>query len=417
MSKKFIIEGGNRLFGELKVQGSKNSSLPILAATLLTDEECVIHNCPNISDVKAALEILKTLGCNTEYKDGTVKVKVVNDDMTCIPEYLMKTMRSSVMFLGSLLAKRRSAEICRPGGCRLGERPIDIHLNALTKLGVSVKEYKNCILCSVGSIAERDITLLYPSVGATENIMLACAGSGVKIRIYNPAREPEIVELQNFLNLMGAKISGASSDVIVIEATKGLHGCEYTLMSDRIVASTYACMTAACGGDVVLKDADSNRIKPIIEALRTIGCIVTERENEIEIISDGKNYGLDNIKALPYPSFPTDVQPILAATLCSAKGESKIIDAVFENRFSYSQELKKMGAVLKRINQTLLISGVPSLKGAEVYAKDLRGGAALVCAGLGASGITEVKNIEYIDRGYEKLEDALTLLGAKITRN
>lgn len=413
---ELIINGGNRLCGEVKIQGSKNASLPILAATLLTDERCVIHNCPNISDTKTAFEILNDLGADVISLRDYVIVrakKLCNDK---IPQDLMGRMRSSVMFLGAILARCGTAVICNPGGCNLGERPIDIHLRSLRRLGVRVCETNGCIFCSLGEKTAGEVTLLYPSVGATENIMLLCAGLDTSVRINNAAREPEIVDLQNFLNLMGADIRGAGTETITIYPSQGLHGCEYRVMPDRIVAATYACATAACGGEVSLVGAESAHMRIVNAALCAAGCEIKNNGSGILVCADSRPKAIEMIKTLPYPGFPTDVQPLLGAVLMTADGDSELCEAIFKKRFEYYSQLELMGADAEIKGNTLVIHGRERLFGTEVSAADLRGGAALIIAALAASGTTVVNNVHYIDRGYESIERDLKLIGADIMR-
>lgn len=413
---ELIINGGNRLCGEVKIQGSKNASLPILAATLLTDERCVIHNCPNISDTNTAFEILNDLGADVISLRDYVIVrakKLCNDK---IPQDLMGRMRSSVMFLGAILARCGTAVICNPGGCNLGERPIDIHLRSLRRLGVRVCETNGCIFCSLGEKTAGEVTLLYPSVGATENIMLLCAGLDTSVRINNAAREPEIVDLQNFLNLMGADIRGAGTETITIYPSQGLHGCEYRVMPDRIVAATYACATAACGGEVSLVGAESGHMRIVNAALCAAGCEIKNNGSGILVCADSRPKAIEMIKTLPYPGFPTDVQPLLGAVLMTADGDSELCEAIFKKRFEYYSQLELMGADAEIKGNTLVIHGRERLFGTEVSAADLRGGAALIIAALAASGTTVVNNVHYIDRGYESIERDLKLIGADIMR-
>lgn len=413
---ELIINGGNRLCGEVKIQGSKNASLPILAATLLTDERCVIHNCPNISDTKTAFEILNDLGADVISLRDYVIVrakKLCNDK---IPQDLMGRMRSSVMFLGAILARCGTAVICNPGGCNLGERPIDIHLRSLRRLGVRVCETNGCIFCSLGEKTAGEVTLLYPSVGATENIMLLCAGLDTSVRINNAAREPEIIDLQNFLNLMGADIRGAGTETITIYPSQGLHGCEYRVMPDRIVAATYACATAACGGEVSLVGAESGHMRIVNAALCAAGCEIKNNGSGILVCADSRPKAIEMIKTLPYPGFPTDVQPLLGAVLMTADGDSELCEAIFKKRFEYYSQLELMGADAEIKGNTLVIHGRERLFGTEVSAADLRGGAALIIAALAASGTTVVNNVHYIDRGYESIERDLKLIGADIMR-
>ena len=413
---KFEINGGEHLCGEIRIQGSKNSVLPILAATLLTDKECVIHNCPDISDVASALEILDGLGCRTQYSKGTAIICAADADDCKIPNVLMKKMRSSVMFLGPMLARKKEAIICRPGGCRLGERPIDIHIDAFRRLGAEIREDGEFISCRIDKVLSNDITLLYPSVGATENIMLLCAAGNAEVKIINSAREPEIVDLQNFLNKMGADIRGAGTDTIRICPGGKLCGCEYRVMPDRIVAATYGCAVAMCGGNVFLKEAEAEHLRVFVAVLRKLGCDVTTCDDGMRVSAHKKILCIPSLKTLPYPGFPTDVQPILTSVLTVANGCSKINETIFDSRFGFTDELMKMGADIKKDECSVLIKGVNNLHGAEVAAADLRGGAALVSAALAAKGKTIVKGVEYLDRGYENIETVLSGVGADMRR-
>ncbi len=412
--KELVINGTDRLCGRVKIQGSKNAALPILAATLLTEEECVIHNCPDITDVRAALEILRGLGAAAALEGNTAVVCAKGASGAVIPKELMEKMRSSVMFLGAILSRQGEALICLPGGCDLGERPIDLHIKSLKKLGVEVTEANGCISCKLQHIRPCRINLLYPSVGATENIMLMCASCGREVCVSGAAREPEIVDLQNFLNLMGADIRGAGTDEIRILGRDSLHGCEYTVMPDRIVAATYAC-AAACGGDICLSGAEEEHIKTVLAALAETGCEISVHD-EIRIKSNGVLRPIEMIKTLPYPGFPTDVQPMLCSALCTADGVSRLWETVFENRFGYATELVKMGADVTIDGCCARISGVNRLHGALVSAHDLRGGAALAVAALTAEGTTVIDGTKYIDRGYESIERDLKSIGADITR-
>lgn len=423
---ELTVNGGSPLKGEVYIQGSKNAALPIMAATLLTQNECVIHNCPIISDTKAAAEILSFLGADVEFEKNTVIIRAVNIGSNRIPEELMLKMRSSVMFLGALLARCKRAVICSPGGCKLGERPIDIHLNALKLLGVEICRKGSCIYCNAedidyGSGLTRRIDLLYPSVGATENIMLFAVGAGLSVRIYNAAREPEITALQSFLNQMGADVRGGGCDVITVRPVNNLHGCEHTVIPDRIVALTYACGVAACGGTIRLINTEPKHMELPVAALRYMGCNVKAFENDnglccMEVSRGDRCKGTSTLKTLPYPGFPTDVQPMFTAALSTARGKSEICEAIFKNRFGYVKQLLRMGADIRTEGSCIKIFGKDRLKGASVAAEDLRGGAALVIAAAAAEGKSQISGLEYIDRGYESIERDLTALGADIKR-
>lgn len=411
---KLLIHGGRALLGEVKVQGCKNSVLPILAATLLCDKECIIHNCPDISDTDSAFEILKELGGNVRRENSTVYVKTQNIACGNIPRDLMQKMRSSVMFLGAVLARCGYARISKPGGCRLGERPIDIHLCSLKDLGAEILEENDEIYCRLNSVKSRNITLLYPSVGATENIILMCALSKAEVVIYNPAREPEIVDLQNFLNLMGADIKGAGTDVIRICGRDKLSGCEYTIMPDRIAAATYCFGAAACGGKVCLKNTEMAHMRTTLGALEATGVEIKAFDNEIILKANNRLKAIDMVKTLPYPGFATDVQPMMAAALTTADGTSGITETIFENRYMYVPYLKNMGADIDIRENSITIKGVKNLHGEKVSASDLRSGAALVIAGAKAEGETEIFGYEYIKRGYQDIALDFKSMGADI---
>lgn len=413
---KLVINGGRRLCGEIPVQGSKNAALPILAAALLTDEECIIHNCPDITDVAAAFEILRQLGAETEFEDCTARVCSRNICSDKIPKSLMEKMRSSVMFLGAILARCGTAAIYSPGGCNLGDRPIDIHLRSLKELGVRIVRSGDGIVCCADEPVSGDVTMLYPSVGATENIMLLGAGRGGGVRIYNAAREPEIVDLQNFLNRMGADIRGAGTELIRINPSGNMHGCEYTIMPDRIAAATYACGAAICGGRVRLRGAEAEHMRLMLAALKAAGCDILKEEGAVTVAMEGRPRAIEMIKTLPYPGFPTDMQPLLGAVLTVADGDSEIRETIFSRRFGYAGGLAALGADVRADGCSLKIRGRDTLTGADVTAPDLRGGAALVTGGLAAHGITRIDGVFHIDRGYERIEENFAALGADIMR-
>lgn len=411
--EKIYISGGKPLRGQLKVQGSKNAVLPILAATLLTDGTCIIKNCPDLTDVRAAFEILKSLGCEVSYNDGTAIINTGLASETKISDELMRTMRSSVMFLGALLGRHRRACINYPGGCALGARPIDIHLDNMKRLGVKLREDSGCISCRLDRFIPQKITLMFPSVGATENLMLLCAVSRGETILLNVAREPEIVDLQNFLNCMGADIKGAGTDVIRINGVKKLSGCTYTVIPDRIVAATFACGTVACGGEMVLEKTEPGHLQIFLSVLRDIGAKVEESENRLYISMEKRPKAVPSIKTLPYPGFPTDIQPILMAALLKADGTSVFSETIFENRFKHVGEFLRMGADIQVEGMNAIIRG-RNIHGAKVQAADLRGGAALVIAGLSTEGETLISNIDYIKRGYEDISKSFRSLGGDI---
>ena len=411
--KSYIIEGGRKLEGECTVSGSKNASLPIIAACILNKGVSKLYNVPNIKDTQKMLEILQKLGCKVRVNSGKIVIDSKNMKKCEIPENLMRQMRSSVIIAGALISRFGKAVFSYPGGCDIGARPIDLHLKAFEKLGVSIKEESGFINCKNESINPCEIQLDFPSVGATENIILATVLAEGKTIIKNAAMEPEIVDLQNFLNRMGAKIKGAGTNVIEIIGVQKLKDVSYKVMPDRIEAGTLLCMCAATGGNLLLKKANSEHLTPVLHKLKDAGCKIEVKGTSILLNSPKKLKAVD-IKTMPYPGFPTDMQAIFSAMLCLAKGTSVVTENIFENRFKYMAELKRMGAKITIEGRTAVIKGGRKLNSAIVKASDLRGGAALVLAGLTAKKITKVENIDYILRGYENLDKKLQDLGAKI---
>ena len=409
----YIIEGRNRLEGEVKISGSKNASLPILAASILNGGITKLYNVPNIHDVQKMIEILELLGCKIKKKENKIIIDSSNIKKHEIPEHLMREMRSSVVLAGSLLGKHKTATFSYPGGCDIGARPIDLHLKAFEKLGININENYGKIECKCDKIVGAKIDLDFPSVGATENtILAACLGDGVTT-ISNAAREPEIIDLQNFLNKMGAKIKGAGTNIIEITGVKKLKDVDYNIMSDRIEAGTFLVAGAVTGGNIVINNILPNFIEPIIHKLEEANCKIEIEKKSIKLQAPKRLKAVD-IKTMPYPGFPTDMQSVFATGMITAKGTSVIVENIFENRYKYAQELIRMGAKITVEGRTAIIKGTKKLQGAKVRATDLRGGAAMVIAGLVANGITEVEQIHYILRGYEKFEQKLSKLGAKI---
>ncbi|EIW00879.1 UDP-N-acetylglucosamine 1-carboxyvinyltransferase [Thermoanaerobacter thermohydrosulfuricus] len=413
---KFKINGGNRLYGELKVNGAKNSVLPILAASILNEGISVIHDCPKLKDVYSMIEILEHLGCKITFKGRDIIVDARDVKDSEIPDSLMRTMRSSIFLMGALISRNKKALMSFPGGCDIGHRPIDLHLKGLRRLGVKIEESYGYIKCEGGKIRGNEIHLDLPSVGATENIMLAAVkAEGITI-IRNAAKEPEIEDLQNFLNSMGAKISGAGTNTIIIEGVKRLHDAEYTIIPDRIVAGTYLCAAAMTRGELTVVNALKEHLEPLLSKLRETGCEIHAGNDYIKIIGDKRPKAVDMIVTLPYPGFPTDLQPQMVSVLSVADGTSIVTETIFDNRFKYTEELIRMGADIKVDGRVAVIRGVEKLMGAKVVARDLRGGAALIIAGLGAEGATIVEEAEHIDRGYESIEKALKSVGGDIVR-
>ncbi len=413
--EKIKITGGNRLLGEIDVQGAKNSVLPILAATLLCADECVIHNCPDLSDVKTAIKILRNLGCSCEKTGKTLVVDSRNVDNCEIPDELMREMRSSVVFLGAIIARCGKARISSPGGCELGPRPIDLHLSSLSKMGIKISEEYGTLLCECcPEIVGTTINLCFPSVGATENIILAAAtAKGITI-INNAAKEPEISDLADFLNSAGARIYGAGSDTVVIHGVYKLHSTEHTIIPDRIVAATYMAAAVMTGGEVRLNNVMPSNMVSIFWAFNECGCQIEPSGKSILIKSNGRLKRIPTVRSLVYPGFPTDAGPILISMLSIAKGTSVFVENIFENRYKYIDELKRFGAKIKCEGKVAIIEGVEKLYSAKVCCTDLRGGAALALSGLAAEGETILSEIGHIERGYDDIVGVLGRIGAQI---
>lgn len=409
----YIIEGGHKLEGTVKISGSKNSALPIIAATILNAGKTTLYNVPNIQDTQMMYKILETLGAKIEKKNGKIKIDTSKIEKFEIPPELMHKMRSSVILAGALIGRYQKATFSYPGGCDIGSRPIDLHLKSFEKLGIQVNQNHGNIECNAEKIKGEKIDLDFPSVGATENAILASVLAEGTTIITNAAREPEIIDLQNFLNKMGAKIVGAGTDEIQIEGVKKLKDISYNIMPDRIETGSFLCFAAATKGNIILENVNATYITPIISKLEEAECKIETSKNKITIIAPKKLKAID-IKTMPYPGFPTDMQSVFASMLTIAKGTSIIVENIFENRYKYTQELNKMGAKITVEGKSAIIRGTRKLYGADVKATDLRGGAALVLAGLIAKGKTQVEDIEYILRGYEKLDYKLQNLGANI---
>ena len=409
----YIIEGGHKLEGTVKISGSKNAALPILAATVLNVGKTTLYNVPNIQDTQMMFKILETLGGKVEKKNNKIIIDTSKINKFEIPEELMHKMRSSVILAGALLGRYKKAIFSYPGGCDIGSRPIDLHLRSFEKLGINVvKNYGN-IICDAEKIKGEKIDLDFPREGATENAILASVLAEGTTTITNAAREPEIIDLQNFLNKMGAKIIGAGTNEIRITGVKKLKDISYNIMPDRIETGTFLCLAVATKGNLILENTNAEHITPVITKLQEAECKIEIEKNKIKINSNKKIKALD-IKTMPYPGFPTDMQSVFSAMLTTAKGTSIIVENIFENRFKYTQELNKMGAKITVEGKSAIIRGVRKLYGANVKATDLRGGAALVLAGLSAKGVTKVDDIEYILRGYENFDKKLRKINADI---
>ena len=413
---KYIIDGGEKLYGKIRAHSAKNTVLPLLAASVLTDEPVVLRRVPPIVDVENMLRILTEVGCVIKRQKDTAVIDSSNAVSHEIPARLTKELRSSVFMLGSVLTRFHRAKISYPGGCDIGLRPIDLHLAGLKRLGVSIVEKEGYIHCETDGLKGAEVLLDFPSVGATENIMLAAIkAEGITV-IRNAAKEPEIVDLQRFLNAMGAKVRGAGGGTIVIEGVNRLRGVDYTPIGDRIEAGTYMIAAASCGGELEIEGVSAENIAALLHKLRENGCKIYTKNDKIILRSDGRLKSVDLVETMPFPGFPTDMQAQYAALCCTAKGSTLLVENLFETRYRYAAELKRMGADITVRDRAALIRGVEKLHGASVTAGDLRGGAALVLAALKAEGQSSVLNLSHIDRGYADFEGKLRGLGAKIKR-
>lgn len=410
------IRGGTPLEGELAVHGAKNSVLPILAACLLARGPVTLYNCPKLTDVTAALGILRRLGCRVKQEGHTIVVDPAGASGCSISEEQMRSMRSSIIFLGPLLARMGEAHLTYPGGCELGPRPIDLHLSAIRALGCEVSEDQG-IHCQ-GRPLGGEVQLALPSVGATENAMLCAVGASGSTTIANAAREPEINDLQSFLNLLGARVQGAGSSTITVEGSRGLHGGEYTVMGDRIVAATLLSAGASAGGRVRLSRVDWRHLATVLSVFHQAGCRVESRLEYVELIRERNTplKGVPTIRTAPYPGFPTDAQAPVMAALAVSQGCTLFVETMFDSRYRHVSELIRMGADITTEGRVALVRGVERLHGAKVEASDLRGGGALAAAALGAEGTTVLSGLSHIDRGYEELEEMLKRLGADVER-
>lgn len=397
------------------MSGSKNASLPILAGSILSGKTTKLYNVPNIEDVKTTLKILENLGCKVKKDKNKIIINSENLNKNTIPDDLMRKLRSSVIISGAILGRCKEVAFSYPGGCEIGSRPIDLHLNSFKKLGIKIEENSGNIYCKCDKIKDVQIHLDFPSVGATENIILASVLGNHEITINNSAMEPEIIDLANFLNRAGAKIYGAGTNTIKIKGVEKLKEVSYKIMPDRIEAGTFLVAGAITGGSVKINKVIPDHIAPVIAKLRECGCEIITDKNSI-YLSAGKRLKAIDIKTTPYPGFPTDLQPIVSTLLTVCKGTSIITENIFENRYKFIQEIKRMGAKATIEGKTLIIKGVRKLHPAELESTDLRGGASLVLAGLSAKGKTKVKKLEYLLRGYEDFDKKLMLLGADIIR-
>lgn len=412
----FVVEGGTPLRGEIRVDGAKNATLPILAAAVLTEETVRLHDVPEITDVKHMADILTMLGCQVTRKNGDMTVTCADLHTWEMPDQLSKQIRSSIFLLGPILARFHKATVTFPGGCEIGLRPIDLHLSGLRCLGVKIEEEGGLIHCDGSSMHAGEVHFDYPSVGATENVMMAAVLVPGITTIHNPAREPEIVDLQNFINAMGGCVRGAGGHAIEIEGVRRLHGTEWTPMPDRIVAGTLLAAAAVTGGEITLTNAPESDMVAVTAKLREMGCRIAEAPGRIALSAPQRLTAFGQLQTQPHPGFPTDMQVQMLALLAVSEGTGVITENVFENRFTHAGDLNRMGAHILCTGRTAVVRGVRELYGARVTARDLRGGAALVLAGLKAHGETHVEHAELIDRGYDHLERQLTELGANIRR-
>ncbi len=408
------IRGGNPLHGSVQIHGAKNSVLPILAATVAVGAPCTIANCPDISDVDTAIAILKALGCRVTVSHGEITVDASQASGVCVAPELMRRMRSSVLFLGALLARHGVCTLAVPGGCVLGERPIDLHLMAMKQLGAQVEERGQTIVCRADQLHGGTIYLRTPSVGATENILLAAMGTTEPVVVYNAAREPEIVDLSRFLRSAGAQIEGAGTQRISIRGGQ-LHSCCHSVIPDRIEAATYLAAVACAGGSLCLMRCNPDDLQPVLDFYRDAGCDLQVQEDTISMTARPLN-AVSPVKTAPYPGFPTDVQALAMASMATAKGICVFMETVFSDRYRHVPALCQMGADIQVGKRVAVVRGVERLTGAHVRATDLRGGAAMVAAALGAQGVSEIENLEHIARGYENLIGNLASLGAQIQK-
>ena len=410
-----MIGGGRPLHGRIAVQCAKNSVLPVLAAALLAGDACRIAECPRLSDVETAAEILRHLGCTAQWDGNDLLVDTTHISRCDIPEELMRKMRSSVIFLGAILSRCGQAELSYPGGCELGPRPIDLHLTALRTLGAEINEIGGSLLCRANRLRGADIVLTLPSVGATENAILAACGAEGTTVIANAAREPEIADLQDFLQKLGVEIHGAGTSAITVQGKGTLHGCTHRCIGDRIAASTYLCAAAAAGGQVTLSGINYRHLATVTTALHQAGCRLQCDDDTITLESSGRLRSIAPVRTSPYPGFPTDAQPLLMAALLRSEGATMFVENMFESRYRHVPELLRMGAEIRLEGRVAVVCGVTDLHGAAVRSADLRGGAALVIAGLQAQGVTQIHNIHHIQRGYQDIAGDLAALGAEVS--
>ncbi len=411
--EKFVINGGAKLSGSLRVESAKNAVLPMLAGAILTDEKVIIKNCPKIEDVLTMIKILARLGVKTQFLGEDLMVDSSNINGYEIPDELGKELRSSVFMMGALISRFKKAKVSYPGGCKIGARPINLHLDGLKQMGVNFIENEEYIECFASDLKGCKIKLSYPSVGATENLMLSAVLAQGKTELHGVAKEPEIVDLMQFLNKMGAKVYGAGTSTILIEGVKKLHAVEYKPIADRIEAGTYLLSAVITGGEIEVNGCDAKNIYPLIHKLCDNTCKISIK-NDIIYVKSGRVPKSFDFSTGPYPFFPTDLQAQTMVLSTISQGVSTIIENVFENRFCHVSELKKMGADISVKGRRATVNGVNRLHGAKVFANDLRGGSALVLAGLNAEGVSEIYGVNHIKRGYLNIDEKLRTLGANV---
>ncbi|MCI8410791.1 MAG: UDP-N-acetylglucosamine 1-carboxyvinyltransferase [Lachnospiraceae bacterium] len=414
--EQYIMRGGQPLEGEVTISGAKNAALGLLAAAIMTDDDVILENLPDVRDIRVLLQAMQEIGVHVEHiNKNTVKINGSHIDSMSIDYEFIRKIRASYYLLGALLGKYKESHVALPGGCNIGSRPIDQHIKGFKALGATVEIEQGMIATKAEKLVGTHIYMDVVSVGATINVMMAATMAEGNSIIENAAKEPHIVDVANFLNSMGANIKGAGTDVIRIKGVEKLHGTEYSVIPDQIEAGTFMCMAAATKGDVVIKNVIPKHLEAITAKLTEIGAVVEEYDDAVRVIGS-KRLGSTHVKTLPYPGFPTDMQPQIATLLAMSEGTSIVTESIFENRFKYVDELARMGAKIVVEGNTAIIDGVEGLSGVAVSAPDLRAGAALVMAGLAAKGVTQVDQIEYIQRGYEDFEEKLRGIGADIQR-
>ena len=412
----FLIDGGKALSGEVRIQGSKNSALPVLAATIVSRGECIIHNCPRLSDVDSSLAILRYIGCSARREGHTLVIDTGSVSRFDIPPELMRRMRSSIIFLGAMLARTGRAHLSFPGGCELGPRPIDLHLSALRQMGAEISEEHGELDCAAEALHGADITLPLPSVGATENIMIAASTAKGTTVISNAAREPEIVDLADFLNACGAKISGAGESTVVIDGVSNLTPAQHVLIPDRIVAATLMAAAAVTGSNIRFRGIIPSHLSAVIPVFRDCGCNIDMTGDGMSLTAPYRLKSPKLIRTMPYPGFPTDAQAPLMSMAAVADGMTVFVENMFLSRYSHVSELCRFGADIRVEGKVAVVDGVKRLSSARVSARDLRGAAALVVAALSARGESEISGIEYLERGYEDMELVMSSLGADVKK-